>query len=158
MTIKVKNILRTLFQHVFIFLSLLAACRLRLRKRRRIRDESATSRVSFDSSDISSHLLRAVDSEQDFLLVSLLHLLSSIMSLYISPTTVWLSSYFIHCLVPDAPLHTAAIVEKKLQPEQETSTVRYLFLSRKILSQNESRLCIEECYAFTRVMKEVFVE
>lgn len=124
-----------------IFLSLLVTGRLRLRKRRRARDESATSRVSFDFSDISSHLLRAVsrsvDSEEDFLLVSLPHLPSSIMSLYISPTTVLPSCYFIRRLIPDALLHAAAIVEKKLQPEQETSAAPRLFLPRKIVSRNE---------------------
>lgn len=78
------------------------------------------------------------------------------MSLFISPTITLPSRYFlIRCLVLGAPLHAAAIVEKKLQLEQEISIAQPLFPPPKVVSQNESQFLVEGCYAFTRAMKEV---
>lgn len=62
--------------------------------------------VSFDFSDISSHLLRAVDTEEDFPLISLPHFLSSVMSLYISPTMVYSHPAILSAVLYSARLYT----------------------------------------------------
>lgn len=136
----------------------------RLRKRRKRRRRECNEPPLVRLLTHSSYLLRAipysVDSKEDLISFSFFFVFSppphsSIMSLFISPTIVLPSRCSIRRLVLGAPLHAAAIVEKKLQLEQETSIAQPLFPPPKVVSQNESRFLVEGCYAFTRAMKEV---
>lgn len=151
-----------LSRRVSAFLSSLAMSffpRLR-KKRKRRKNESITSRLSFGSSDIQATYYARFLTPQRARKISFFFVFpppprSSIMSLFISPTIMLPPRCSIRRPVLGVPLHAAPIVEKKLQLEQEISIAQPLFLLLKAVSQTESQFLVEGCYAFTRAMKEI---